>query len=280
MRLPALRAVNVSMVAALLCVPFVAGPGAAAVTAGGSSPEQGGGSAVASRTLVAVAPPTAWIARLPTWTLSNDVKVRWGATPGGAAVDVYDVRVRRARWNLPFEPLRVVFVDGQATSWTFRIYRGYTYCYSARAQDVEGRVSAWTSETCTTMPLDDRSLMNRDAWTEGSGSAWYSGTYLLSSRYHNRLLLTRVATRRIALIATTCPTCGSVKVYLGTLQEGGAHPDPAKLLKTIDLYSPTTVEQKLIGVAAFPTTRTGTLWIEISSSGKDVFIDGLAVRRN
>ncbi len=220
MRLPALRAVSVSVVAALLCVPYVAGPGSAATTAGGSAQEQGGGSAAASRTLLAVAPPTAWIARLPTWTLSNDVNVRWGATPGGAAVDIYDVRVRRARWNLPFEPLRVVFVDGEATSWTFRIYRGYTYCYSARAQDVEGRLSAWTSETCTTMPLDDRSLVgrvgSRDHWTEGTGSAWYSGTYSLSSTYRDHLLLTsQVATKRIALIATTCPTCGSVRIYLG-----------------------------------------------------------------
>ena len=100
MRLPALRAVGVSVVAALLCVPLVAGPGSAATTAGASAHEQGGGSAAASRTLVAEAPPTAWIARLPTWTLSNDVTVRWGATPGGAAVDNFDVRVRRARWNL------------------------------------------------------------------------------------------------------------------------------------------------------------------------------------
>ena len=36
--------------------------------------------------------------------------------------------------------------------------------------------------------------------------------------------------KRIALVATTCPTCGSVKVYWGST-----------LIKTISLYSRTTV---------------------------------------
>ena len=52
------------------------------------------------------------------------------------------------------------------------------------------------------------------------------------------------------------------------------------LLRTIKLTSTTTVNKKLINVTTFTTARTGTLTIRVSSTGRRVVIDGVAIRRN
>jgi hypothetical protein len=78
-----------------------------------------------------------------------------------------------------------------------------------------------------------------------------------------------VVAKRIALLATACSTCGTVRVYWGST-----------LLKTVSLYSATTVNKKLISVKTFTSARSGTLSIKITSSGKRVIIDGVAIRPN
>lgn len=146
---------------------------------------------------------------------------------------------------------------------------GSTYCLSVLARDTLDAPSAWTAETCTAVPLDERSLNRSRGWTAGTGSAYYRSTYLRSSTYGAKLTRTGVVARQIALVATTCRTCGKVRVYWGTT-----------LLRTISLYSATTVNRKLLTVTTFTSTRTGTLSIKVYSSGRKVIIDGLAVRRN
>jgi hypothetical protein len=84
-----------------------------------------------------------------------------------------------------------------------------------------------------------------------------------------KLTRTAVVARRIALLATTFATCGTVKVYWGST-----------LLRTISLHSVTTVNGKLIAVTTFAWARTGTLVIRVVSSDRKVIIDGVAIRRN
>jgi hypothetical protein len=201
------------------------------------------------------------------WQRSRSVALGWRAS---ALPDLatYDVRYRRAAWNGSF---------GSATTWrtglaapgaTFPALAGSTYCYAARAHDADGMVSAWSGETCTAVPLDDRSLTRAGRWTAGTGAAYYNSTYLRSSTAGATLTRTKVVAARLALVATTCPTCGSVKVYWN-----------GTLLKTVSLASATTVNQKLIVIKTWSTAHTGTLKIKVSSSGKRVIIDGVAIRR-
>jgi hypothetical protein len=223
----------------------------------------------AAPTVVAAVPPTATMTRLPTWAATNAVALRWSATAGTSPVASYDVRYRRAKWNGGFGS-RVTWRSATtATRATFSASSGYTYCFSVRARDANGSVSAWTAETCTAIPLDDRSLARTASWVAGTGSAYYRSTYLRSYTYSAKLTRTGVVAKRIALLATTCSTCGTVKVYWGST-----------LLKTVSLYSKTTVTKKLIPVASFGSGRRGTLTIKVSSSGKKVIIDGVAIRRN
>ena len=227
----------------------------------------GGTVGVAAGPSTTAVSPTPWIEKLPTWTLSNDLTVHWGSTPAGTGRTTYDVRERRARWNGEFGPLAIRFAYGEATSWTFRVYRGYTYCYSARVRDDTG-VSPFSSETCTAIPLDDRSLTYVSGWSAGTGTAYWTGTFLRTYRNGATLRRTGVVAKRIALVATTCPTCGTVDVYLGST-----------LLRTIDLSSPTRVNRKVISVARFTSVHRGTVTIKVTSSGKPVIIDGLGISR-
>lgn len=83
-----------------------------------------------------------------------------------------------------------------------------------------------------------------------------------------KLVRTGVVARRIAIVATTCSTCGSVKVYWGS-----------KLLRTISLRSASTVNRRLITVTTSNSARKATLTIKVSTSSRKVVIDGVAIRR-
>ena len=213
-------------------------------------------------------PPTGSMTPLATWLAKNAVPLGWGATAGTFPLASYDVRSRRAAWNGGFGPYATWRSATTGRSGSYPAVAGSTYCFSARARDTHGGVSTWTAETCTAVPLDDRSLTRSGSWTAGKGSAYYRSTYLRSTSSGAKLVRTGVVARRIALVATTCPTCGTVKVYWGTT-----------LLRKISLKSGTTVNRKLITVTTFASTRTGKLTIKVSSSGKKVIIDGIAIRR-
>lgn len=213
-----------------------------------------------------IVPPTAHITTLATWLNTTSIAVHWSATAGSGAVTSYDVRYRRAPWNGAFGGYATWLAGTSATSATFTASPGNTYCFSARAHDALGSVSAWNAETCTAVPLDDRSLVRYGTWTAGTSTAYYLGTYVRSTSYGAKLVRTGVVARRLAILATTCSTCGSVRVSWGST-----------LLRTISLYSSTTHYRILLDITAFTYVRTGTLTIQVSTSGKPVIIDGVAI---
>ena len=212
--------------------------------------------------------PVASIASLPTYRLATAVPVHWSATAGANPVASYDVRYRRAPWNGAFGSYRTWRAATPSTSATLAAARGSTYCVSARARDSVGHVSPWTAETCTSIPLDDRSMVRSQGWTRLEGPSFYAQTISRSAAYGATLIRTSVQAKRVAIVATTCPTCGIVAVYWGRTR-----------LKTINLYSRTTVNRKVISVATFGTIRTGTLTIKVLTRGHKVLIDGVAFRR-
>ena len=84
-----------------------------------------------------------------------------------------------------------------------------------------------------------------------------------------KLTRTGVVAKRISIVATTCSTCGSVRVYWGST-----------LLRTISLHSSTTINKRVISVTTFTSARSGTLSVRVYGSGKKVIVDGVAVARN
>lgn len=215
-----------------------------------------------------IAPPTATIAALPPWKAATGIALKWDGAAGTFPVGSYDVQYRRAPWNGAYGPAVAWKSATAAKSATFTGAAGSTYCFSARARDTLGGVSPWTAETCTAVPLDDRSLSRTGAWTLGTGASYYASTYSQATATGSRLTRTGVQAKRIAITATTCPTCGSVGVYWGS-----------KLLKQLSLASATTVYRKLIPVTTFTDVKNGTLSIRVTSGGKPVVVDGVAISR-
>lgn len=78
---------------------------------------------------------------------------------------------------------------------------------------------------------------------------------------------TGVQASRLGLVATRCTTCGTVGVYLS-----------GRLFTTVNLRAASTQRRALTSLPAF-SQRTTTVTLKVTSSGKLVQIDGLAVAR-
>ncbi|MFI7064657.1 choice-of-anchor D domain-containing protein [Kribbella sp. NPDC050124] len=180
----------------------------------------------------------------------------------------YDVRYRRATSAGPYGDYVLPWTNTTDTSMNLTVAAGYEYCVSVRAKDKLGNVGQWSAERCFSRPLDDRSLtLASTGWTRATGSTFYYGTTTQTTTYGKSLTRT-VQGKRFFLIATRCPTCGSVAVYAGN-----------KYLTTVNLAYPTTHRQVVLGLPVQTTLFSGTLKFVSASSGKLIQIDGLAVGR-
>ena len=81
------------------------------------------------------------------------------------------------------------------------------------------------------------------------------------------LTRTGLATRRLALVATTCPKCGTVGVYWNGV-----------LLRKVSLVSPTYQNKKLLYVQLFSAVVTGNVTVK-TLTNQVVYVDGCALRR-
>ena len=77
---------------------------------------------------------------------------------------------------------------------------------------------------------------------------------------------TFVAADRLALVATTCPTCGTADVSLGNT-----------LLAHVNLAAATTQTATAIPLATWSSLHSGTLSLTVTSSGKPVVVQGVGV---
>ena len=213
-----------------------------------------------------VTPPTASVTAQPAWRASLSIPLAWS---GGNGAANYDVRYRKAAYNGAFGSPVTFKSKTTGKSATFTGAVGTTYCFSVRSRAASGAVSAWTRETCTAVPLDERSMTKSGSWTAGTGSAYFKSTYLRSTAKGAKLVRTGAQAKRIAIVATTCSTCGRVSVYWGST-----------LLKTVSLVSTTTKNKRVITIATFAEVRSGTITLKVYASGKKVLIDGLVISKN
>ncbi len=202
--------------------------------------------------------------QLPRWVASSSIRVDWGAMPLFAPVTSYDVRYTIN----PDEDHAPVWVSWrEATTQTHDILRvrsGATYCVDARARDADGVVSDW-AESCTTLPRDEAAYTASSDWVRIKGSPFFGGSALRATEVGATLKLTGVDTWGLGILATTCPTCGTIKVSVGR-----------QTLETVSLRSPTTVNRKLVlWTDNGEEGSSGTVRIKIVSSGRPVIIDGI-----
>lgn len=219
-----------------------------------------------------VAPTRSTTGPTAAFTVGTSTPVKWSGADASSGLASFDVRHRRAPYTGDFGAYTTMWSAVTVTNRNFTtLVPGYTYCFSSRARDVAGNVSAWSTEKCTAAPLDDVSLVTSAGWTRATGvPAFYRTTYTQTSTLNARLTRTGVQAKRIAIVATRCPTCGKVEIYRGTT-----------MVATVSLYNGTSQNQWLSpAYVATGVSPTSTLSIKvISPSGKTVRIDGLAVSR-
>ena len=137
-----------------------------------------------------------------------------------------------------------------------------------RAHDAAGNTSQWSALRCVTTPRDDRALVAKTAgWKRTTAAGYLANTYPSTSTINTSLATTSALNvRRIGIIATRCPTCGSVAVYVGATKVG-----------TISLRAATTTSRASIVLPTLPAARSGIVKFIVTTKGKLVRIDGALI---
>lgn len=219
-----------------------------------------------------VTPPTVSLLQpAALFTTQRVIRPVVSAADSQSGFNNYDVRYRYADWHARrfsayTYPSSWQQVVGPLTAITG--VPGRTYCFSARARDGVGNTSAFTHEKCTTMPLDDRSLARTSGtWTRSTSRLAYSGTVTSTRTYGATLTLRGAWVSQVAVLVTTCATCGRVAVY------SNGH-----LLGTFSTYSRTTRHRVLLVPRGFKY-HDATISLKLVQHSRELIIDGLAVTR-
>src|SRR5207248_781265 len=122
---------------------------------------------------------------------------------------------------------------------TFTGALGFEYCFSMRARDTAGNVSAFTGARCVAIPLDDRALTASAGWSRTKNSAAFNGTLSVAKAKGRTLTRTGAIAGRAALVVTKAKGFGSVDVLYN-----------GKVVKTVSLGATRTQHQVVVGLPA------------------------------
>ncbi|WP_395695844.1 M36 family metallopeptidase [Nocardioides sp.] len=211
------------------------------------------------------APDQPTVTALPRFTAAPSMVVHFSATDAGSGVATYAVQQRQATWTAAGLPVDWTDVATTATpSYTAGLARGTTACFRVVATDVAGNTGVASAQRCTSRLVDDTSLKRSSGWRTVRGKAYDGGSASTTTQRSRSLTLGNVHESALALRATTCRTCGSVTVYLGS-----------RKLRTVSLVSSATRPAVLLTVP-LSSPVSGTLRI-VTTSAKPVTVDGVGV---
>lgn len=194
----------------------------------------------------------------------------WDGHDAASGADWWDVEVRTAsptsgftKWHLP----KGWSSTDQYSSLQTPVKVAQELCLRVRVRDQSGLWSGYTTK-CVGRPVDDASLTASAGWRRVRMSGLFQGTETTTS-HQGAVLRTssKVTTRRVGVLATTCPTCGAVKVYVGSRYVG-----------TASLRADRTRDQKLVMLPLLPEKAAGRVKL-VTTSGRVVRVDGLLLRR-
>src|SRR5205085_2400456 len=101
-----------------------------------------------------------------------------------------------------------------------------------------------------------RALVASGSWSSRKGAGYYQGTYTQSSARGASLSLSGVYGRRLALVAGTCPECGSVKIMWNGVLKG-----------KVSLAAPSTAGDVVFALPPLAALEKGTVRIVVTSTG-------------
>ena len=143
------------------------------------------------------------------------------------------------------------------------------FCYQAQGKDDAGNLTAWTVERCTDIVVDETFFLRTGTWKDGTGRDFTGNNFAYTTRTGSTMTYERRSSvvKRIGVVATACPTCGSVAVYVGTRKVG-----------TLSFASRTTHAILLKALPVLTTRLTGRIKLVVTSpSGRLLKVSGVYV---
>jgi len=204
-------------------------------------------------------------------TTKASVGLAWDRPVASSAVTSYTIRVRTATPTTAFTPWVVPakWQTYKLTRLTTAIAPGTTACFSIRATNRARQVGPWSPTRCTARVVDDRAATKLSpGWRLMPSGAMYLRTGMAATKHGASWAMAAVTTDRVGVLATTCPTCGSLNVYLGK-----------KKIGTIGLTSPALAYQQLFVLPRFAKTTDRLVLVVGSADGKVVQLDGVAISK-
>ena len=212
------------------------------------------------------APRGVAVRRLPKVQTRTRVPLSLVATEAGAPV-TFQVQARKARWDDDAFGAFTTFTTTTDRTPTYEGSPGTSVCFRTRARDAAGNVSGWSPVRCTTIPLDDRALSGGD-WIRASDSGSYQGTFSKSAREGATLTRTGATARRLAVVVTRCPGCGSLSVrWSGTL------------VGTVDLSSAIVRRKVVVVLPVLANPGRGTVKVVAHPGRNPARVDGVGIIR-
>ena len=216
-------------------------------------------------------PPTVTMHTPKPATLAGHKRFTWTADDPDSGVGYYDARYRTASWSSGYGDWTPAH-GLTAPELRVPIAPGSTVCVEVRAIDRSGNVSAWTARACAARALDDRSLTDVGSWTRTTGRDYYFRTVTSTTSAGQRLTRHGTRVRRVGVVATTCPRCGAVNVYVGRR-------NPENLVGSISLKAAAKQRRTMLLLPPF-ALRRGAVHLVTTTVGKKVRIDGLVASRS
>jgi hypothetical protein len=202
--------------------------------------------------------------------LASKVTVQYAATDTDSPASIrYDVRYRAAAWNGGFGAYKPLATNTAALTTSLTGSPGHEYCVQVRAHDTANNTSPWTTPRCTAIPLDDRGLSAATSgWRRITSTAAYRGTLTRTSSTGAELRVSGAQAHRLALVVTTCATCGSIAIYLNHT-----------LWHIVSTHASTTHYKLIMLPGTFSLRTTGITLKDVSGTSRHLLIDGLGIAR-
>jgi hypothetical protein len=198
------------------------------------------------------------------WHLERYVSSSWGATDSYSGVHAYDVRydVWAASGSASAD-LRWL-EDSTVTGAAFPARTGRTYCLRVGVEDRAGNPGPGTSPPrCFARPLDDGALERRGRWKQQKADGYLGAGYVETTQA-GAFARTTLFAKRLLLVATRCPRCGSVEVRWR-----------GQIVRTVDLSAAKTTKSARIPLVSLPALERGTVRVDVISTNLRVRIDGV-----
>jgi uncharacterized delta-60 repeat protein len=203
---------------------------------------------------------------LPRFSARRAPRIRWTANDDNTGVKRYDVRVRSAGLDgSGFGPYSAFRSGTRRASAELEGTPGRTYCFGVRPRDWAGNLGGWGARSCTTFPLDVTAFAVSGSWSAAAGPGYYLGTARTATAAGSTLTVSG-SYRRLALVATKCPGCGTVEVVAR-----------GQRVATVDLGALATVRRVVIPLDSSQAPVSGSVVVRVTSNGRPVTIEGLGL---